>query len=199
MVIVKAELRFLPTIPQQYRHSHRLAEPPETTASTIRVISLNNPSGVSSQASQPQLGNGAVRQEPNLTCSPGNLEKATTIGAACGSCGVSLMGGRARLSLPSSSSAWRPSSRSTANSRSSRSSNSVAASCRGWKRSGLVTREYASSGGPSIPHLPPRMSSPPRRGYRHSPSWQALSSWLSSPHCVAPVYYGGYLTPQRGV
>ena len=33
-----------------------------------------------------------------------------------------------------------------------------------WNRSGLVTREYASSGGPSIPHQPPRMSLPPGEG-----------------------------------
>ena len=39
----------------------------------------------------------------------------------------------------------------------------MAASCRGWKRSGLVTREYASSSGPSVPHLSPRMSLPPAR------------------------------------
>ena len=62
----------------------------------------------------------SVRQEPNLKRSPGNSVKATTIGAACGSCGTSLMGGRARLPLPSSSSASCPSNRSTANSRSSR-------------------------------------------------------------------------------
>ena len=113
--------------------------PPETTASTILVISSIDPSAVSSQASQPQPGNGSVCQEPNLKCSPGNSEKATMIGAACGSCGVSRIAGRARLSLPSSSSASGPSNRSTANSRSSRSSNSVAAACRGRKRSGLVT------------------------------------------------------------
>ena len=137
---------------------------PETTASTLLVISSISQSTVSSQASQPQSGNGSVRQEPNLKCSPGKSVKATRIGAACGSCGTSLMGGRASLSLSGSSSASCPSNRSTANSRSSRSSNPVAAACRGWNRSGLVTREYVSSGGPSIPHLSPRMSLPPGEG-----------------------------------
>ena len=108
--------------------------PPETTASTILIISSIDPSAVSSQASQPQSGNGSVCQEPNLKCSPGKSVYATTIGAACGSCGTSFMGGRASLTLPSSSSASCPSNRSTPNSRSSRSSNSVAAACRGWKR-----------------------------------------------------------------
>ena len=77
------------------------------------VISSIDTSAVSSLASQPQSGNGSVRQEPNLKRSPGNSVKATTIGAACGSCGTSLMGGRARLPLPSSSSASCPSNRST--------------------------------------------------------------------------------------
>ena len=101
--------------------------PPETTDSTILVICSIEPSAVSSQASQPQLGNGSVRQEPNLRCSPGKSVNATTIGAACGSCGTSLTGGRASLILASSSSTSCSSNRSTANSRSSRSSNSVAA------------------------------------------------------------------------
>ena len=131
---------------------------------TALDISSIDPSAVSSQASQPQSGNDSVCQEPNLKCSPGKSVYATTIGAACGSCGTSFMGGRASLTLPSSSSASCPSNRSTPNSRSSRSSNSVAAACRGWKRSGLVTREYASSGGPSIPHLSPRMSLPSGKG-----------------------------------
>ena len=108
--------------------------PPETAASTILIIFSIDPSAVSSQASQPQSGNGSVCQEPNLKCSPGKSVYATTIGAACGSCGTSFMGGRASLTLPSSSSASCPSNRSTPNSRSSRSSNSVAAACRGWKR-----------------------------------------------------------------
>ena len=104
--------------------------------------------------------------------------KATTIGAACGSFGASLIAGRARLILPSSSSASGPSNRSTANSRSSRSSSSRAASCRGWKRSGLVTREYASSGGPSVPHLSPRMSLPPGEEIEAAPRG-GLNLWWS--------------------
>ena len=40
--------------------------PPETTASTILIIFSIDPSAVSSQASQPQSGNGSVCQEPNL-------------------------------------------------------------------------------------------------------------------------------------
>ena len=132
-------------------------KPPETTASTNLIISSIDPSAVSSQASQPQSGNGSVRQEPNLKRSPGKSVYAAMIGATCGSCGTSLMRGRASLPLPSSSSASCPSNRSTAYSRSSRSSNSVAAACRGRRRSGLATREYASSGAPSIPHLSLRM------------------------------------------
>ena len=127
--------------------------PPETTASTILIISSIDSSGISSQASQPQSGNGSVRQEPNFKYTPGKSVKAATIGAACGSCGTSRMGGRARVTPLQSSFSSCPSSRSTANSRSSLSSNSVAAACRGKKRSGLVTREYASLGGPSDPHL----------------------------------------------
>ena len=53
--------------------------PPETTDSTILVIFSIKPSGISSQASQPQLGNGSVRQEPNLKCRPGKSVNATTI------------------------------------------------------------------------------------------------------------------------
>ena len=64
--------------------------PPETTASTILIIFSIDPSAVSSQASQPQSGNGSVCQEPNLKCSPGKSVYATTIGAACGSCGTSF-------------------------------------------------------------------------------------------------------------
>ena len=154
-VVVKLE-RFPPTILQQQRHSHRLAEPAGDDG-------FHHWSSSRSRRRRRRSHN-LVRQEPNLKCSPGKSVKATRIGAACGSCGTSLMGGRASLSLPSSSSASCPSNRSTANSRSSRSSNPVAAACRGWNRSGSVTREYASSGGPSIPHLSPRMSLPPGEG-----------------------------------
>ena len=138
-----------------------------------------------------------MRQEPNLKRSPGNSVKATTIGAACRSCGTSLTGGRARLYLPSSSSGSCTSDRSTENSRSSRSSNSVAAACRGWKRSGLVTREYASSGGPSMPHLSPRMSSPSARISTQLFAAGVVLVALVTPQCSAGLLWGVNHLQQR--
>ena len=171
--------------PSPIRGGVRIASwnPPATTASTIWVISSINPSAVSSQASQPQTGNGSVRQEPNLTCSPGNSEKATTIGAACGSCGVSLIAGRARLSLPSSWSAsgpfWMsltarlrtlaPAGRATPSLR-----RAEAGSVPGWLRGSTLPR--------AVLRFPTclRACHCPWRRYRLSTPWRAPSSWLSS-------------------
>ena len=128
---------------------------PAVTSSTIPDRRAASPSAVSSQASHPQVGNASVRQRPSRRWSPGNAVNTRTIDAESRLRGRSLTLGRTRSLLSSSWSRPYPSRRSTSNVVSSRLSKRNAKSCRSRKRSGSVTREYASCGGSSLPQRLP--------------------------------------------
>jgi hypothetical protein len=120
---------------------------PAVTSSTIWVRRPPSPSAVSAQASHPQLGKASMRQRPIRTRSPGNAVNATAIDAALVSRGTSLTLGRARSTLSNPLSRPYPSTCSTSKVVSKWPINSTMRVCRGRKRSGFVTREYASGSG----------------------------------------------------
>ncbi len=147
---------------------------PATTSLTIPLSRSISPFADSSHASQPQLGKSSLYHLPNRTWRPGKVENTTVIGAASGSKWLSLTCGRARSS-PRSSSGSRPypSVRSTSKWFSSRPIISSMAECNGRKRSALVTRLYAGSGGgPAFPSL----------AYPNRPSISRRSLFYSTPH-----------------